>query len=427
MIAVLLNALVLFAAPAAGAVDVAPVWAGHPVGFCLYTHGNQQFVAYYDAERCLTVAVRKLGETAWHTAKLSEHVVWDSHNYITLAIDDEGYLHLSGNMHVVPLIYFRTAKPLDIDPFERVKMTGEREDRCTYPKFLRGPKNELIFTYRDGSSGKGDQIFNVYDPTAKTWRRLLDTPLLSGENERNAYLEGPLKGPDGRFHLAWVWRDTGDCATNHDVSYARSADFVHWESASGNPLTLPITFESAETVDPIPPGGGVINGNVKLGFDSQHRVLVSYHKYDEAGNTQLWAVRLENGAWQKHQISHWDYRWGFSGGGAIPWEISVSAIRPDGPGKLKQAFRHIKYGAGAFVLDEATMQVLDTAQTPPQSPAVEAGKTGMEEQHAGDLGKSPSPDVRYELRWETLGYNRDKPRPGPIPEPSMLRVVELGR
>src|SRR5262245_11412001 len=37
--------------PVVEALDVAPVWAAHPVGFGLLTHGGRQFVAFYDAER----------------------------------------------------------------------------------------------------------------------------------------------------------------------------------------------------------------------------------------------------------------------------------------------------------------------------------------------------------------------------------------
>lgn len=43
----------------------------------------------------------------------------------------------------------------------------------------------------------------------------------------------------------------------------------------------------------------------------------------------------------------------------------------------------------------------------------------------GDAGRSPKPGVRYELRWETLGVHRDKPRDKPWPEPTMLRVYEF--
>jgi hypothetical protein len=39
-----------------------------------------------------------------------------------------------------------------------------------------------------------------------------------------------------------------------------------------------------------------------------------------------------------------------------------------------------------------------------------------------DSGTSGEPGVRYVLRWETLGPNRDRPREKPWPEPSMLQV-----
>lgn len=83
---------------------------------------------------------------------------WDSHNYVTLAVDSAGQIHVSGNMHCVPIVYFRTERPGDITRFRQFPaMVGRNEQRCTYPRFLHGPKGELIFTYRDGRSGSGDQ------------------------------------------------------------------------------------------------------------------------------------------------------------------------------------------------------------------------------------------------------------------------------
>lgn len=59
------------AAPASPAVvDIEPVWSGHPVGFCLLTHAPYQFAAYYDAERRMTVAQRRLDETKWTFQRL---------------------------------------------------------------------------------------------------------------------------------------------------------------------------------------------------------------------------------------------------------------------------------------------------------------------------------------------------------------------
>lgn len=267
-------------------LDIAPVWAGHPVGFALLTHTPFQFVAFYDAHRQMTVAQRRLDERRWTFTKLPRTTGWDSHNYITLAADDDGFLHLSGDMHVVPLVYFRTTKPRDTATFERVeKMVGTEEDRCTYPRFFRGATNELLFCYRDGRSGNGNQIFNIYDRQTKTWNRLLDSPLTDGEGLRNAYCDGPTKGPDGFFHLAWVWRESPDAATCHDLSYARSKDLRHWETSAGKPLALPIKLEDSEIVDPVPQRGGILNTSVRLGFDHLQRPTISYHKADAQGHT----------------------------------------------------------------------------------------------------------------------------------------------
>jgi len=412
------------------AVDVAPVWAGHPVGFALLTHGERQFVAYYDADRRMTVAERKLGERARRKAVLPETVGWDSHNYVTMAVDADGAIHLSGNLHVAPLVYFRTTRPLDVDSFERVsRMVGDREDRTTYPRFFRGPDDRLIFTYRDGKSGAGSQIYNVYDRETRTWSRLLDKPLLDGEGERNAYVHGPVKGPDGRYHICWVWRETPDCATNHDLSYARSSDLVHWEDSSGETLELPITLATGEVVDPVPVGGGIINGNTKIGFDTEARPILSYHKYDREGNTQVYNARLEEGKWRIYQTSDWDWRWEFGGGGAIPFEIGLSEVRASGEGQLVQDYNHAKYGNGCWLLDEETLKpVGECSQSSPYPDSLlkpESAFPGMSVKWAGDLGESGEPGVRYVLRWETLGPNRDRPREGKLPSPSKLRVYKL--
>jgi hypothetical protein len=67
------------------------VWSGHPVKFGFLTERGHQFIAYYDAERQITVAGRKLDGTNWTRVKpegvpvperkrLSNVTGWDSHN-----------------------------------------------------------------------------------------------------------------------------------------------------------------------------------------------------------------------------------------------------------------------------------------------------------------------------------------------------------
>ena len=167
--------------------------------------------------------------------------------------------------------------PLDVRRFERIDSMVGDADRCTYPVFMRGPiMND--FRYRDGSSGNAVEFYNIYDVETRTWRRLHDTPLLDGMGQMNAYARSPQKGPDGMFHMIWMWRDTPDAATNHDISYARSRDLVAWETGGGDALALPITIESGAIVDPVPPRGGMIMTQ-SLGFDHQKRPVISYHKH----------------------------------------------------------------------------------------------------------------------------------------------------
>jgi hypothetical protein len=412
-------------------VPIAPVWAGHPVGFSLLTHGSRQFAAYYDADRRMTVAARNLDETNWVFQVLPEAVKWDSHNSVTMAVDDADHLHVSGNMHVVPLVYFRTTRPLDPASLERVPaMVGAREQRVTYPRFLRGASNELLFTYRDGSSGNGDQLVNVYDVAARTWRRLLDTPLFNGAGRMNAYFVGPVRGPDGFFHLVWVWRDHGGCESNHDLSYARSRDLVHWETSAGRPLALPITLPTAEIVDPVPVRSGLLNGHSLIGFDGQGRVILSYHKVDTNGFLQICNARREEGAWRIRPATDWTFRWDFSGGGTIRYEAGLSAVATNEQGRLVQSWWNAKDGHSMWELDPATLRPLARTSAPGVSFAESDRRqgplpAGLRYQGAEDLGGSDEPGVRYVLRWATRPANRDQPYPGEPPPPQLLRVVRL--
>lgn len=134
-------------------------------------------VGFYDADRRLTVAVRSLDEKDWVFVPLPRHTGWDSHNSIEIAVDRDGFVHLTADMHTSPLVSFRSRHPLSepftTDSFEPLHhMTGDQERRVTYPRFLHDAAGDLVFMYRYGSSGNGDQILNRYDTTTRQWHRL---------------------------------------------------------------------------------------------------------------------------------------------------------------------------------------------------------------------------------------------------------------
>jgi hypothetical protein len=418
----------------ANVVKVDKVFTGIPVGFDLLTHGKYQFVAYYDPDRQLTVAVRQLGSETWERVKLDETNPWDSHNDITMAVDRNGHLHLSGNMHGVPLNYYRTGPDRTFKQLN--EMVGKEENSVTYPHFLKGPKGRLIFSYRDGGSGNGRRLYNVYDAEQKEWKRLLDRPLLDGTSQgMNAYPHGPKQGPNGNFHIAWMWRNTPDAATNHDISYMWSPDLKHWKTAGGEPLSLPVTPENKKVVvDPVPPGEGLINMGYGLGFDHRGRPIVSYHKYDKEGNSQIYNARWEGNDWVMYKMTNWKHRWDFGGGGSIPGHVGTGSVRRLAPGKLAQPYHHWKKGSGTWLLDAKTLRPIGKTTTGYQKPdklnQVRSDFPGMRVHWTGDSGSSGHPRVRYELRWETLGVNRDRKRTGDLPEPSTLEVykfIEPGR
>ncbi len=403
------------------------VWAGHKAGFALAVSATRIYVGYYDANRQLTIAQRDRSGTYWTYAKLDTWLGWDSHNYITLAVDPAGYLHVMANMHAEPLIYFRSTAPGDARTLRReVHMVGPQDEASvTYPIFLHDASGRLIVKYRSGRSGSGDEIYNVLDATSGRWSRLLSTPLVSGEGKRNAYFVGPVLGPDRWFHIVWVWRDSPDAATNHDLSYARSKDLIHWERSDGRPLSLPITLGKAEIVDPVPVHGGMINNNTVLGFDTQGRPTITYHKFDAAGDTQVYLARREASGWRTAPISKWKgFRWDFGGPGSLAGKLSVGGARVEAPGRLMAPV--VREGqALELVFDEATLAPIEERSTQDLVARLGTKLRVPADMHANVLQVAGGAEGDYALVWPTRPPNRDRPTED-IPPPTTLLLLKLG-
>lgn len=435
-------------------VRVDDTWAGHYVGQAMLTIGQHQYVAYYDRDRALTVAHRTLDTAEWTRQRLATTIGWDSHNYVTIATDRDGNLHVAGNMHNHELRYWRTTEPGDVTTLQRVAnmVTPRLERSVTYPVFLELGDGTLVFRYREGGSGNGVDVYNRYDEATRAWSALLTTPVLDGEGERNAYAAKPRLGPDGRYHMVWVWREDPIASSTHTVSYARTTDLTSWEDSAGEPLALPITLGTSDAADPVEPEGGAINNNVQVGFDAAGSPVVAYHKYDEEGNTQVYVARPDDSedGWQQVQVSRWTGAWDFSQPGTLVFQVEVywaPKLTEDGRIRLDV---ECQGEPRTFYLDGQTLEPLEEVASPPSVPAGVADLRS-DYQHAGgpgELGTSMQvnlnddsgaagsfhardllPDVgevrRDLLRWESLGENRDRPRTSwPAAQP--LEVVVVG-
>jgi len=421
-------------------IKIDSVWAGHPVGFCLYTHQSRQYIAYYNAERRTVVGQRNLTEdkfqlhvlpaTTRETAGGTSTVVgWDSHNFLTIGIDKDGYIHLSGNVHVHPLTYFRSTKPNDISTLKQIfSMVGTEEKRTTYPHFMLSREDELLYHYRDGGSGNGNEIYNIYNTETKTWKRLLDVPLTDGQGLMNAYQTQPTLMKDGWYHMYWVWRDTPDCSTNHDLSYMKSPDLKNWFDAFGNQVQLPATLDKKSLiVDPIPVEGGIINLAAKMVLDEENNPVFVYHKFDEKGNTQFYSAKIQNNKWIYKQLTNWDYRWFFSGNGSINSDILLQRFNERNDRNYELDYWHIKYGNGTILLNSKFENIGKVLKPEPlhANLKVEGDFPGLLIQTSGDIGDVENKGSRYILKWETIKRNRDRAPALPWPGASQLYLYRL--
>lgn len=126
---------------------IGPCCADFTVEYALLVK-DKFYVAYYNEHHCITVASRAEEETTWQISyptgewladknRYMHQTEFDSHNYLTLAMDKQGHLHLSGNMHKDKMVWFRSTRPYDIHSLAQGTMTGIREESATYPLFFR--------------------------------------------------------------------------------------------------------------------------------------------------------------------------------------------------------------------------------------------------------------------------------------------------
>ncbi len=337
-------ALVAGASPAAAAetstrlVRVGEGWAKNQVNAVIFrrnavvSRGRWQYVAFYDAEMRVVLAKRRLGETRWEVRRTQyTGDARDAHRSISIAVDGAGFLHVVWNQHDSPLQYCRGLRPGSLELSARMSMVGEKEGRVTYPEFYNLPGGDLLFAYRDGASGGGNLVLNRYDPKAGRWARLQDR-LIDGEGERNAYWQAFVDAR-GTIHLSWVWRETPDVATNHDLCYAKSPDGGRtWQKSSGEKYRLPITAASAEYVLRIPQGSELIN-QTSIAADSRgHPYVATYWRPAGTKVPQYHLVYHDGRGWRTVQVTRRTTPFSLSGRGTrrIPVSRPQVVVRTRG-------------------------------------------------------------------------------------------------
>ncbi len=284
-------------------------WAGSSINVVanirqsLFTHGTVQYAAYYDADGFMVLARRVLGSDAWETRRTDlQGNVADAHNSISLAVDGDGYLHVAWNHHANPLNYARSTAPGSLELGPKSAMTGRHEDRVTYPQFFLLPDGDLLFLYRDGASGRGSLVLNRYAAAQHAWSQV-QPDLIDGEGKHSPYW-GMTVDKKGALHLAWIWRDSPDVTSNHDLAYAHSTDGgVTWTRTDGTLLPLPLTDRNCEYAARIPTGSNLMNSPSVAADDNGRPYIATYWSSAPGAAAQFQIVRHDGKAWTTHPVA----------------------------------------------------------------------------------------------------------------------------
>lgn len=337
LLAVCIAAGATAAGPATAPVEsvVGPGWANNSVNAVVFRKNSlvsdqhTQYVGYYDAERYLVLGKRKLGTSRWTTQRTPYRGnAADAHNAISLMLDGAGYLHVSWDHHNNALRYARGVKPGSLELGDKLAMVGADEESVSYPEFYRLPDGNLLFFYRLGGSGRGDLVINRYDTVTRRWTRL-HTNLITGEGKRNAYWQAFLDHK-GTLHLSWVWRESPDVASNHDLAYARSRDGgVTWEKSDGQPYALPISAGSAEYALRIPQNSELINQTSMAADRDGHPYIASYWRDSGSAVPQYHVVFHTGAGWTVRSLDFRKTAFSLSGQGTKRIPIARPQIMVD--------------------------------------------------------------------------------------------------
>jgi hypothetical protein len=340
----------LYAAPRVRLVPIAPGHARNSINATIFchpaaTHGDTQYVAFYDAAGFVVLAKRRLGGTNWETRRTEfQGNIKDAHNGISIAVDGNGRLHMSWDHHGHPLRYVRSIRPGAIELTSKMPMDGLKENRVTYPEFFNLPGGDLLFLYRDGASGRGDSILKRYHVRSGKWSTVQEL-LIDGQGGRNAYTNQVVIDGQGNWHLSWCWRERGDASTNHDICYAVSADQGKtWKKSNGEVYHLPITVDTAEIAHTVPLKSDLIN-TTTMAVDSQGRPrIATYFRPPGAAAPQYHIIWFGGSAWHASQIGNHKGSWSLSGGGTRSIPMSRPLILIDRKDTTHVIFRDDELG-----------------------------------------------------------------------------------
>jgi len=313
-------------------------WANNSVNTVIFRKNalisfkDSQYAAYYDHEQNVVLAKRKIGSSRW-TSVITPYKgdATDAHKSISIMVDGDGFLHIAWGQHNNNLNYARSASAGSLILGNKEVMLSAKENKVSYPEFYKLANGDLLFFYRDGGSGNGNLMINHYSLKTKKWTRVQDG-MIDGDGQRNAYWQVAVDRV-GTIHLSWVWRESPDVASNHDLCYAKSTDGgITWLKSTGEKYKLPITVTNAEYTVKIPQKSELIN-QTSMFADAKGKVFIAgYWRGANETGPQYHLVFKTDSSWKVSNLNFRKTTFSLSGTGTkrIPISRPQIIVWPNG-------------------------------------------------------------------------------------------------
>lgn len=258
--------------------------------------------------------------------------VTDSHNAVVMAVDGQGYIHISGNMHQIGMRYIRSENPNDISSWVTGTMPANwltsGADYSTYQSYEVFSDGTLLWCQDQSDAlttiGRDQTMWRLGPGPGATWQpcvgtgEIMTTPNGSDGNVGNtdeipdrAYLQHTFVDAADVLHCVYVWRiEDSDGGTADEHFYVRSYDKGStWENVLGEAVAAPFTYRetldgvngvgaAAVTVDGSSIGGAV-NGGRCIDADGNFH-YITWGSGSPTGHDHIW---WDGSGWQTEPIS----------------------------------------------------------------------------------------------------------------------------
>ncbi len=266
---------------------------------------NKEYVAWYNnAAGQLVISDSPAGSGVWtdHVATTPIPAILDDHLIASITTDGAGCVIVAWGMHSTPQNVWVGSTPGDctvtaanVIASPLVAGQAVAEAAATYPVLRRLSNGNVVYLWRTGASGNGNQCVYLWNYVARVFTAV-NMALFNGQSTRSAYLNTVWIDVCDRIGVAWQWRDSNAVADAFDCNMLYTDDFFQTtHSMDATLLPSSITSSNAPTAlaQSIPKSATALYEAAQgFCFDAGRRGIAMNY-YDDGGGAgvQLHATR----------------------------------------------------------------------------------------------------------------------------------------